>query len=109
MKLSNLMLKLTKPLLTRAESEAIAVFRLSCIHAVPLKWVRICAQCKLRQRNSTAAAGQFRCSLKEEFKNPQWTRGSFHSPGARRSGKRFLRSRDKRRLKSSGKFSSFFQ
>jgi hypothetical protein len=29
MKLSNLMLKLTKPLLTRAESEAIAVFRLS--------------------------------------------------------------------------------
>jgi hypothetical protein len=28
MKLSNLMLKLTKPLLTRAESEAIAVFRL---------------------------------------------------------------------------------
>jgi hypothetical protein len=29
MKLSNLMLKLTKPLLTRAESEAIAVFRLN--------------------------------------------------------------------------------
>jgi len=25
--------------------------------------------CWLRQRNSPAAAGQFRCSLKEEFKN----------------------------------------
>jgi hypothetical protein len=31
MKLSNLTLKLTKPLLTRAESEAIAVFRLRAL------------------------------------------------------------------------------
>jgi hypothetical protein len=30
LKLSNLMLKLTNPLLTRAESEAISVFRLRC-------------------------------------------------------------------------------
>jgi hypothetical protein len=33
LKLSNLMLKLTNPLLTRAESEAISVFRFSCFAA----------------------------------------------------------------------------